>query len=115
VSSKRKFVIHRKKTTSRSQRYENGDGSTDALPLPPPLGPAAAAHAATRAGGGAEVTLANEEDARSPQSLGAISPHLTCARRPQSSHSSTALRPSRFVQMSHLAPPPGRSPLAKKK
>ncbi len=116
------FVIRRKIHPIRSQRCENGDASTVAtlaLPLPPPplTGPAtdAATRAARGAGAGAEVTLISEEDARSPQSLGATSPHLTCARRPQSSHSSTAFRTSRLVQMSHLAPPPGRSPLAKKK
>jgi len=112
-----KFVIRRKNYPPLlPQRCEIGDGSTLctlvlALPPPPPTGPAAAVDA----GCGAEVILINEEDARIPQSLGAISPHLTCARRPQSSHSSTALRPSRFVQISHFAPPPGSSPLAKKK
>lgn len=40
---------------------------------------------------------------RMPQSIGAFSPHLTCARRPQSSHSSTGFQPRRLLHTSHLA------------
>lgn len=70
------------------------------------------------AGCGAEDTRVRiDDDARIAQSRGATSPHLICARSPQSSHSSAALRPRRFAQISHLAPlpPPGRRPLEKKK
>jgi hypothetical protein len=75
------------------------------------------AGATAAGGGGAEATRIRDEgeDAREAQSRGATSPHLMCARSPQSSHSRTALRPSRLVHMSHLGPPPGRRPLAKKK
>lgn len=40
---------------------------------------------------------------RMPQSMGAFSPHFTCALRPQSSHSNTGFHPSLFPQTSHFA------------
>jgi len=50
--------------------------------------------------------LSSGRGGRIPQSMGAISPHFTCARNPQSSHSKTGLNPSFLLQRSHLADKP---------